>query len=160
MVQSAPDLFAGGLIVGGEESSHALFAAGGAGDDEVFDSQHGAGGVVVLAVVGHLGVPENRAGEAVEGDQVGVVCLHEDAVAGHRDAAVIAGGAGVADEALRGGARELPELGSRTGVERDDGVGVGDVHDTVMHLGRALQSRGVRDRENPLEGELRQRWPY
>ena len=91
---------------------------------------------------------------------MGVVGLHEDAVAGDRDAAIIAGRAGVAHQALRGGASELPESGSGTGVERDDGIGVGDVHDPVMDLGRALQSRGVGDREDPLEGELRQRSPY
>ena len=38
--------------------------------------------------VGHLGVPEQLAGEAVERDQVRVVGHHEDAIARDRDAAI------------------------------------------------------------------------
>ena len=61
----APDLFAGGLIVGGEESADAFFAAGGTGDDQIFDREEGPGGVIIGVEIGHFGVPDHLAGVAV-----------------------------------------------------------------------------------------------
>ena len=53
----APHLFAGRLVERRQESAHAFVAARRSRDDEVADRQRRAGGVVVLAPVGHLGVP-------------------------------------------------------------------------------------------------------
>ena len=74
-----------------------------------------AGRVVVLAPVGHLGFPEQRAGEAIERDDVRVIGDHEHAVAGDADAAVDAA-RGVADETL--GARPAGSARSRGRARR------------------------------------------
>ena len=54
---------------------------------------------VVLAGVGHLDIPEELAGEAMQREQVRVVGDHEHAVAEHGDAAIDAAG-GVAGQTL------------------------------------------------------------
>ena len=102
----SPDFLAGGLVEGGEEAARAVFAAAEPGDHQIAHGQRRGRGEVVLMPVGHLGVPDQLAGEAVERDQVGVVGVHEDAVAGHGHAAIGAAG-GVARQAgwARGNAR-------------------------------------------------------
>ena len=148
----APDFLAGGLIECGDEAAHAFIAARRAGDDEVSDGQRRAGRVVVLAPVGHLGFPQQRAGEAVQRDEVRVVGDHEHAVAGDGDAAVDAAGR-VADQAL--GARTLvvPDLAAAAGIERVALVGAGDIHHAVHDHRRHLQARGVAEAEDPLGHE-------
>src|SRR5580693_3691729 len=87
----APDAFAGGGFVGGEEAADAFVAAGDTGNYQIADSERGLGGAVILMVVDHFGVPDELAGVAVKGDEMGVVCDHEDAIAEDGDAAIDAG---------------------------------------------------------------------
>src|SRR5690348_12890320 len=124
----APGFFAGVLIVGGDETTRALIAAGGAGDHEVADSERSRGAVVVQMPIGHFGFPEQLAVEAVEGDHVGVVGEHEDAVACPGDPAVEAEG-GVASDASGASALIVPNLAAGAGIERPAFVGARDVHD-------------------------------
>ena len=150
----APDFLAGRLIECRQESPHALVAAGRAGDDEVADRQGSAGRVVVLAPVGHLGVPAQRAGHPVERDDVRVIRHHEDLVAGDRHAAIGAAG-GVADEAFRARPLIPPDLPARARVERVALVRARHVHHAARDDRRDLQRRGVRQAEDPLRREPR-----
>ena len=89
----------------------------------------------MLAVVGHLGVPHQAAGQAIDGDDVSVVGDHEDLVAQDRHAAVGAG-AGVAHHACGAGTLVAPDL---TAMQRVDGmhfVDGADVHHAVDDHGR------------------------
>ena len=77
----APDFFAGGLIVGGDETARAAFAASRTGHDQIADGERRRRGEVVLLGVRHLGVPELLAREPVQRQDVGVTAHHEHAVA-------------------------------------------------------------------------------
>ena len=75
-------------MIGVEETTQAGVARADAGDDEITDD-HGCGdGAVMLVVVGHFGVPESLAAEAIEGDDVGMVGDGEEHVAANRHATV------------------------------------------------------------------------
>ena len=148
----APRALAGLGVVGVEEASQPGVAGADARDDEVADHERGHHGAVVLAVVVHLGVPHQLAGEPVEGDDVGVVGDAEHEAAAHRDAAVEPD-AGVADEAWSAGLRPAPDLAARRGVEGVHLVDGGDVHHPCDHHRRALDHRHVGNREEPLHGQ-------
>ena len=146
------------------EAAHALVAAGDARNHQVAHRHRRAGGVVVLVPVGHLGFPEQRARGAVEGDEMGVVGRHEQAIAGHGHAAIDAARRH-ADQAARARPAVVPDLAAAAGVERVEVVGGGDVHHAVHDHRRHLQLRGVRQAENPVRrqprrvrrGDLRER---
>ena len=160
----APDLLAGGLIERGHEPAHALVATGAAGHHQVADRQRRAGRVVVLAPVGHFRFPQQRAGRSIERDEMRVIGDHEHAVAGDADAAVHAAG-GVADQPLGPRALVVPDLAAAAGVERVAFVGARHVHHAVGDDRRHLQTRRVRQAEDPLRrqpagvalGDLRER---
>ena len=117
--------------------------------DEIADDERRAGRVVVLAPVGHLRFPEQRAGDAIERDEVRVIGDHEHAIAGDGDAAVGAAG-GVADQALGSRPLVVPDLAAAAGVERVALVGAGDVHHALDDDRRHLQARRVGQAEDPL----------
>ena len=148
----APRPLAGVGVIGVEESAEPGVAGADARDDEVADHQRRRHRAVVLAVVVHLGVPRQRPGEAVEGDDVGVVGDREQEVAPHRDAAVEPD-RGVADEPLGPRLRVAPDLASGRRVERVYLVHRGDVHHAGDDHRRPLQHRHVGNREEPLRGE-------
>ena len=104
-----PHALAGRGPVRVEESADALVAARDAGDHQIVDDERRAGGAVVLAVVGHLDVPQQLTGEAVQRDQVRVVGLQEHAIAEHGHAAVDPA-AGIADQARRARPAVVPDL--------------------------------------------------
>jgi hypothetical protein len=124
-------------LVGGDEPAHAFITAGGSGNDERADYQRRRRGVVVLAPVGHLGIPNQLAREAVQRNHVRVIREHEQAVARRRDAAVDAAG-GVAGQPF--GARQLvvPEFAAAPGIECPGLVRARDVHDAFDHERRGL----------------------
>ena len=142
------------LVERRDEAAHAFVAARRAGDDQIAEGERRAGGVVVLMPVGHLRVPQQRAGEAVEADDVRMIGDHEHAIAGDRDAAIDAAGR-VADEPL--GARPLvvPDLAARAGVERVALVRARHVHHPADDDRRHLQPRRVGQAEDPLRHEAR-----
>ena len=148
----APRLLAGRLVEGGQEAARAFIAARRAGDHQAAHGERRRGRAVVLVPVGHLGVPSQRAREAVEREDVGVVGDHEDEVACHRDAAVGAPG-GIAGQALRARAPVRPDAAAAPGVERVDLVGGRHVHDPVHHERRHRQPRGVRQGIRPAGGQ-------
>ena len=149
-----PRLLARRLIEGRHEAADAFVAARGAGVHEAAHGERRRGRAVVLPPVGHLGVPQKRAREPVEGDDVSVIGDHEDAVAGNRHAAVDAARC-VADQALRARAAVLPDPTSVAGVERIALVGGGDVHDPAHHDRGHLQARGARQGEDPTGSQPR-----
>src|SRR3984957_814184 len=152
----APDAFAGGGFVGGEEAADAFVAAGDTGNYQIADSERGLGGAVILMIVDHFGVPDELAGVAVKGDEMGVVCDHEDAIAEDGDAAIDAGdGVTGGDEIFGAGAGVVPELAAGAGVEGEAFVGAGDVHDAVDDLRRIFESAaGTGHDPHPARGEL------
>ena len=83
-----------------------------------------------------------------------MVGLHEDPVAGDAHAAIVAGRAGVADEARGEGLRVFPETGAGTGVEGDDGVGIRHIHYAFVDLRSTLEAAGVRHGEDPFDGHF------
>ena len=150
----APHLLAGGLIEGGNEAADPFVAAGDSGYHEVVHDERRTGTVVVLAPVGHRGLPQERAGGAAESHQVGVVRRHEHALARNRHPAVDAAGR---DSRQAAGPRPaiVPDLASAAGIQRVDVVGRRHVHHAVDDHRRDLQLRGVGQREGPLGPELR-----
>ena len=100
-----PRFLAGRLIEGGQEAADALVAARDPRHHQVADDQRRGRRAVVQPPVRHRRVPQQRAGEAVERDEMRVVGDHEDAIAGHGNAAVDAA-RGVAGEPLRARPRD------------------------------------------------------
>ena len=149
----SPDAFAGRRTVSVEKSADAFVSAGYAGDHEIVDDQRRAGGAVVLPRVGHLDVPQQLAGVAVQRDQVRVVRDHEHAIAERRNAAIDAGRR-IAGQALRPRTAVVPDLTAALRVERERFVRRRDVHHTVdddrRHLERA---RSALNREHPFRRE-------
>src|SRR5207237_3641302 len=84
----SPDAFAGRRTVSVEKSADAFVSAGYAGDHEIVDDQRRAGGAVVLPRVGHLDVPQQLAGVAVQRDQVRVVGDDAHEIDGGRNASI------------------------------------------------------------------------
>ena len=83
----APAALAGGGIVSVNEAADAVFAAGDSDQDEVFDDERSDGEAVAKFIVGCGLVPEDAAGFAVEGDDVGIEGAEEEAVAKDGEAA-------------------------------------------------------------------------
>lgn len=84
----APRALAALGVVRVEKAAQAGVARADAGDDEVAHHERRRHRAVVLAVVVHLGVPGQLAGEAVEGDDVGVIGDGEHQLIAHGHTAV------------------------------------------------------------------------
>src|SRR6202000_1289416 len=112
----SPDFLAGRLIVCGHETAHAFVTSSGACNYQIADYERRGGAVVVLMPVGHLGLPDECAGETVQRDDVGVIGQHEDAVARPCDSAIKANGS-VARKSLCARALEMPDHASAACVE-------------------------------------------
>ena len=126
-----PAQFAGGDVVGVEEAAHAVFAAGDADDGHVLDDHRHGRGAEAVGVVGERGLPEHLAGQAVEGDHLGVQRCHEDGVAGDGDAAV--DDAAAEAEVVGQLVVVAPIEFAGGGVEREQAVvRRTDVHDAVV----------------------------
>ena len=97
-------------------------------------------------MVGHLGIPKQFAGEAIEGDHVRVVGRHEDALLRHRRAAI-----DFAGQFLGDGALIVPDLAARAGVQCVALVGRRDIHDALKYDRRTFQRQRACEREHPLE---------
>ena len=138
----APPPLAGFDVVGVEEAPDAVLAAGHARDYHVLDDQRRAGHAVAGFGIGHLDVPDHRAGFGVESDQMRVYRADEDAVSQHRHAAIH----GVAaDIDLRGkNALVMPVGPSGRGVERED------VRGRLAHVHHAIDDN--RRRFHPVAG--------
>ena len=150
----APRFLAGRRVVGGDESAHPLVAAGRAGDDQIAHHQRRGRAVVVLAPIRHLGVPQQLAVEAVDGDHVRVIGEQEQTVAGDRDAAIDPAG-GVADQSLGAGTLVMPHLAAAAGIERVHFIRARDIHDPVDHNRRRFDVPDVRNREHPARRQPR-----
>jgi len=66
----APFAFAGGCVVGVNETADAIFSAGNADDDEILDGQRREGDAVAFAIVKRGGIPDDVAGFGIESDDV------------------------------------------------------------------------------------------
>ena len=73
-------LVAGGKVAG---MTGVIIAAGCSSDYEITNRKRCAGRIVVLMIIRHFGVPEQRPGVAVQGDDVRVVRHPESAIASH-----------------------------------------------------------------------------
>lgn len=165
----APDAFAGGGFVGGDETADAPVAASDSGDDHILDDEGRDGAAVLLGFVPENGLPNEAAGDAIEGEKVGVVGDEEDVVAQDGYAAVGTEG-GIGDEAGGAGPGVLPDGLAGGGGDGVDLVGAGEIHDAVGDEGNGFEAEiahvlvevgGVGkelgpegDGEGPLEGEL------
>ena len=111
---------------------------------------------VVLPGIGHLDVPQQLTGQAVQRNQVCVVGLEEHAIAQHGDTAIQAGRR-VVDKARRTRPAVVPDLATCARVEGPDFVGCRHVHETVDDDGRDLQRALplTRDGERPLRRKAR-----
>ena len=87
----SPEAFAGGRVVGVDESAGAEFAAADADDDLVLHHERRARQAVADHRVGDLRLPQRRAGPRVERDERGVERADEQPVVEDRHAAVEAG---------------------------------------------------------------------
>ena len=149
----SPDAFAGRRTVSVEKSADAFVSAGYAGDHEIVDDQRRAGGAVVLPRVGHLDVPQQLAGVAVQRDHVCVVRDHEHAVAEGRNASIDPAGR-VTGQPRRARAAVMPDPTAAAGIERERFVDRRDVHDAVDDDRRRLQrTRSSLNREHPFRRE-------
>ncbi len=150
----SPDLLAGRLLVGRNESARALIPSGDACDHQIADDHRRAGAVVVLAPVGHLRLPQERAAGTIERDEMRVVGRHEDALAADCDAAIDASGRNTG-QPTRARAPVVPDLAPTAGIECVEIVRRADVHQAVHDDRRHLHLRHVGQREDPLRREAR-----
>ena len=151
----APEMLAGGRVVGVEESGNAVLAASHSDDELIFDDQGCArGGVATgLGVVVHLGLPQLAAGLGVHGDHVHVERVHEQAISKYRQAAVHA------PAAIECARRILMTVGPQDAAgERVERVNLvlrpGQVHDAVDDERRGLELLLVPSLEQPLDVEV------
>src|SRR4029453_5353771 len=79
-----PRSFAGANVVGIDEAANALFVSGHTRNALVLEGDRRRRAAVAVAIILHLGVPENRAALHADGDDVGVERRFEEAVAHHR----------------------------------------------------------------------------
>src|SRR5690606_6767713 len=77
----APGQLTGGGVVGADEAAQAVVRAADADEDLPVEGERGHGEAVAILGVGDLGVPDDLAGAAVEGDEAGVERGDVDAVA-------------------------------------------------------------------------------
>jgi len=75
-------------IVCADESTDAIFAARNTGDHHVLHRQRRRSDAVTEHGIGHLGLPQYRAGARIERDQSRIQCAEEDAIPQHRDPAI------------------------------------------------------------------------
>ena len=148
----APQLAAGGGVVPGDEAAVVPEpqAAGHAGDDNAVHDERPARELVPLGGVGDLRLPRHLAGPPVEGDDVRVGGVEDDAVAVDGDVAV------GPPPAARG--RELaPVLPQQVAGRRVEGLhdvaGAREVHHAVVHDGGRLLRPGLH-RPRPLHPQL------
>jgi hypothetical protein len=106
----------------------------------------------VLLLFRHYHVPHQAAGQAIQGQQMGVIGNHEDFVVEDRDPAIDADRS-IAHQARGRWARILPDLGSAQCVERIGLVIARDVHNAVHHDRRRLEAE-MRHGEDPLESQV------
>ena len=134
-----PDALAVGCLVSGQESANAPIASGHPGDDHVLDDERRDRAAVMLRFVRHHHFPQEPAGDAVQGDQVGVIGRHENLVTQEGHAAVRAQG-GVGDDSRSARTGILPDEMAATRVEREHLARPGRIHDAVGDEGNRLQS--------------------
>ena len=147
--QTAPQLLAGGGVVGGDEATvgHEPRASVDAVDDPAVHHDRPARVGIAVVVVGHPGLPDELPGPAVEGHDEGVARPQEQLVAVDGEVAAVR-----AAQRLGQRAAVLPQQGAGRGVESlDDVAGVGEIHHAVVHEGRRLVA-AVPHRPHP--GEL------
>ncbi len=106
----------------------------------------------MLRLFRHVDVPYQAAGDAVQGDEVGVVHGHENVVAENGDSA-IGSERRVSDESGRARARILPDDAAGESVQRQRLVRAGDVHDAVGDNRGHFQAEVI-DGKNPFHRQL------
>ena len=116
----APFAFAGGGVVSVNETANAIFAAGDAHNDEIFDNQRRERDAVAFAIVKRGGVPDDIAGFGVERDDMRIERAKEHFVAKNGEAAIDASAAGANVRGKR--ALVLPNGSSGFGIESERAV--------------------------------------
>src|SRR4051794_37931187 len=105
----SPNSFPGLGTIGVDKTTSSFVAAGGAGKHKVIHHQRCGGRAVVILVIRHGALPNQVAGHAAQGDDMRVVCGHEDLVAEYCYAAVD-GRFRIANHTLGERARVMPDL--------------------------------------------------
>src|SRR5580704_17660912 len=116
----APFAFPGGGVVRVNEAANAVFAAGYAHDDEIFNGERRERDAVAFAIVKRGGIPNYIAGLGVESDNMRVECAEENFVTENGEAAIDATAAGT--NVGRKSALVLPDRPARSGVESEGAI--------------------------------------
>ena len=117
-----------------EEASYPVFTPGHTDDRQVAHHEGGAGGGKTVAIVGDLGVPEDRAGKPIEGEEPGVQRGHQDGVSSNRYAPIHR--STTVQKVVRLLMVVPPIDLTGRGVEGEEAViRAADVHDAVVHDG-------------------------
>ena len=145
----SPRFFSRRLVERRQESAHALIPAGDSRNHQIADHQRSRRRVVIQLPVRHHRIPQHRAREPVQRDEVRVIHHHEQPIARNRHSAVEPS-AGISVQILRPIPQEVPNLPPRPRVERIAFVPARDVHQPTHHHRRRFRWRSVRQIENPL----------
>src|SRR5690606_12031335 len=133
----APDQLAGRGVVGADEPTQAVVRAADAHEDLPVEREGGHGEAVAVLGVGDLGVPDDLAGAAVQGDEAGIERGDVDVVTVDADAAVVGA---TAELRAPDFGLELPDLLARGRVQGDDAASRGgQVHDVPGDDGSRLE---------------------
>ena len=149
-----PAQLARGDVVGVEEAAHAELPAGHADDGHVLDDHGHGGGAEAFRVVGDRLLPGDRAGQAVEGDQLGVEGGHQHEVARDGGTAVHLAAAQAQTVGLLVVVAPVDFTAGRVESE-DPVVRRGDVHDAVVDRRRDLELLRGAGGKRPGHPELR-----
>jgi len=150
----APHALARGSLVSRNEPARSLVAARGARDHEIVHDQRRRCGAVVLAGVSHHNVPQQAAGEPVQGQQVRIVSDQKDAVPQDRHTPVNSARR-ISGQPLRARPREAPDLAAAAGIECVYFIYRGHEHHAVHHDRCHLQLSRITDRDAPPRPEIR-----
>ncbi len=136
-----------------EEATQSRVTGADASDDQVSYHQRRRDCAVVVAIVRHLGIPDQGSAETVQCDDVCVVGHGEDEVVSDRDPSVQSDG-GIADQAFGARLRVSPDLAPGRRIEGVHLIHARDIHHSSDDHRGTLEHWHIGNRVEPLSSEL------
>ena len=154
----SPQALAALHIVGIEKPANSFVASGNARNHFVLDDQRSHRPAIAFTMVANLRLPEKAAVLGMEGQQVSVVRFEENLVSKHSNTAIDAG-TGISDHIRQHRTAEAPHFTTGAGIQREDRVAAGDIHQAVRNDGRSHQAGSHQERERSSAQPASGRYP-
>src|SRR5947209_1956439 len=150
----APKFLTRGLIISCQEATSPAVATRDACHHSVPEYKGCASCAIVLMPVGHLGIPDESAGKAIERNQMGIICSHEDEIAPGCRPSVFPAARSPADLTSILPA-VMPDYMATPRIERVTFVGNRDIHNSAENGRSNLKFARIWNREHPLGLQFR-----